>query len=226
MGWDVVIFGELELAAAKQKKWLEARAIVGKATWPQILAPDDDVIDSDRGSVADLLEQLRALGGGPTFFELVRKGSTVTIRAFLDEDTYREVQDDLVAVLSAASKAGATGRLDVRNAAALTGGAIELGAKGIRELAGKLTSEDKRRAEEILRRVAAPARPAARATPGDPAIARLQALATRTASQERELHDRLQLAMIRENRAGKSPADVKDAIKRVEARMKARAKRR
>ncbi len=121
MSWDALIFGELELAAPKQKKWLEARAVVAKARWPQILAPDEDQVGSDRGRVRELIEELRALGGGPTFFQLETRGPTVVIQALLPEDTYREVQNHLVGVLSAASKCGATGTVDVRNAGTLTG---------------------------------------------------------------------------------------------------------
>jgi len=225
MGWDAVILGELELPVAKQKAWLDARATIAEADWPPIFAPDDDLVGADRGVVGELVEELRAIHGGPAFFELVADGSTLTLHALLDEDTFRDVLDNLVAVVSAASACGAKGRVEVRNAGTLTGGVIELAGKAIRgrALTGKPTSADKRRVDAVLQRVRPAVKPAA--APRDAAIARLQALVTRTAAQERELRDRLQLATIKENRARRSPADVKSAIRRIEARLKAHAKK-
>lgn len=214
MAWDAVITGELTFAsAADVERWTRARAIVAKAKWPSMLAPDDDVVGSDRGVVRDLVTRLGAIEGGPKFFEIETKGATATVRGFLDEDTYRDVASDLVALISAAA-VSAKGRVDVRNASALTGGGVELDGKRIRgrDLARTLSAEDQRRVDAVFDRIAA----------RTPAPAPLPYLHVKDPDER----DRAQIAWLEENHARRPAADVKDAIQRVEARMKARAKKR
>lgn len=225
MGWDAVIMGRLTLGdAAALERWKGARATIVKARWPGILAPMDDEVGSDQGVVGALLAELGRIRDGHEFLEVNELGNVVAFRGVLGEDTYRDVLSKLVAVLSAALTHDASGRFDVRNAGAHTGGSVEVLAGKLRgrELKGKLGPEDEMMMRDALRGPSAP-KPATSPARMDPKILRLQALPKRTAAQERDLRDLLQLAQIKANRS-LSPAERKERLGRVESRMKARAK--
>lgn len=235
MGWDAIIMGELIFEnPAAVALWKRKRAAVMAARWPSILAPFDDDIGSDQGAVDDLLEELRQQGGGHEYFEVTERGRAVTFRAYLGEDDYRSITPKLVALLAAANASGATGRFEVRNAGAHTGGAVDLGDGRLRmrELGRTLSPEDELRVREVIAQAGqrdlkrrAKERAKTPAAVADPRVRRLQSLAKRTPAQEADLRDLLQIAMLKENRAGDSPANVRGAIKRVAARLKSRAKR-
>jgi hypothetical protein len=233
MGWDAMILGELtfeSLAAAK--RWRASRMLVAKTQWPFLLAPLDDEIGSDQGLASDFLAELEDLGGGHEFFEISGRAANVSFRGLLGEDTHREITTKLAGLLSAAHACGAAGSFEVQGGGRTTSAVVLEPQKRIRCRNGRANRKDDERWRAVLVRstermtsdpdAALPEPPPAREARE---IQRLQALPKRTAAEERDLRDLQQLVVVKHNRLELDAKALKAAIKHVEGRIQARAKR-
>jgi hypothetical protein len=225
--------GELAFESpAEAKRWRASRMVVADAKWPFLLAPSVDEIGSDQGLASDFLVELEHLGGGPEFFEIDGRGANVSFRGLLGEDTHGEITTKLVGLLSAAHACDAAGSLEVQGGGGTVSIVVLEPQKRIRCRNGRENRKDHERWRAVLERSTERMKSDPRAAPPEPPTAheareiqRLEALPKRTAADERDLRDLRQLVLVRQNPLALDAKELKAAIKHVEGRMRARAKR-
>jgi hypothetical protein len=128
MGSDVVIAGDLRFPKGAVAKWRSASAALAKAKWPSMIGAAVINLEEEPGTVADVLafaeDYEQSNPGAPALLTIAMDGDVVRVRAMLGEDDYGEVGGKIVGLVSAAARAGASGRVQFRDAGARTGAAV------------------------------------------------------------------------------------------------------
>jgi hypothetical protein len=148
MSWDIVVAGTLRFPKGALEPWTKAAAVLTDEGLPPLIAM---AARNDGGtSVAQLLHECRQFSASlpksaPALLDLAMEGDTVSIRAMLPEDDYREVGGALVALGYAASKGGASGRVLFCNAGTRRGDVVVISdTLSFRPVARRMEAEDAR----------------------------------------------------------------------------------
>jgi hypothetical protein len=158
MGWDVVIAGTLRFAKGALEPWTRTAVVLTDEGLPPLIAMAART--GGATSVAQLLDECRRFGeslpkGAPALLDVATEGDTMSIRAMLPEDDYRDVGGALVAIGSAASNAGASGRVLFCNVGTRRGDVliVDEGKTIFRRSARRMDAEDSRAFSDVWARV-------------------------------------------------------------------------